>query len=89
MKTFLIVVCVYVAFYMYACGKDEPQGYGNEEYCNCGVVVEDSIHTASQTYLLIVENECSGNQKNFIVDPLIYSAYSIGDRICINNQSPW
>jgi hypothetical protein len=89
MNTFLTVVAVWVAFFLFACKKDEPQGYGEEGYCNCGVVVEDSIHTATTTYLLIVENECSGNERNFIVDPLIYSAYYKGDRICINNQSPW
>ena len=74
---------------MYACNKNQPQGYGKEDFCNCGMLREDSIHTASQTYLFIIENECSGNEKTFIVDPLIYSAYYKGDRICVNDQSPW
>jgi hypothetical protein len=89
MKTFLLIIAMWIAFFIYACNKDNPQGYGEEDFCNCGMVREDSIHTASQSYLLIVENECSGNQKTFIVDPLIYSAYYKGDRICINNQEPW
>lgn len=89
MKTFLVIIAMWTAFFVYACNGDEPQGYGEEEYCNCGMVREDSVITASQTYLLIVENECSGNEKTFIVDQLIYSAYYKGDRICINDQSPW
>jgi hypothetical protein len=89
MKTFLIVLSVWVLFFIYACNKDKPQGYGKEEFCNCGVILQDSIHTASQTYLFIVENECSGESKTFIVDPLVYSAYYPGDRICVNDESPW
>ena len=38
MKTFLIVISVWAAFFLYACNRDQPQGYGEEEYCNCGMV---------------------------------------------------
>ena len=76
-------------FFIYACNKNEPAGYGKEEFCNCGIVREDSIHTASAHYMLIVQNECSGNEKTFIVDHLVYGAYYKGDRICINEQEQW
>lgn len=89
MKTFFIIITMWTAFFVFSCNKDEPQGYGEEEFCNCGIICEDSIHSQTQTYFFIVENECSGNSKTFIVDPLVYSAYFQGDRICINDQSAW
>lgn len=89
MRTFLLIIGLWIGFFLYACNKDDPQGYGKEEFCNCGIISEDSIHSPTQTYLFIVENECSGNEKTFIVDQLIYSAYYKGDRICINDQKPW
>jgi hypothetical protein len=89
MRTFLLIILIWIGFFLYACTKDEPQGYGEEQFCNCGIICQDSIHSQSQTYFFIVENECSGNEKAFIVDQLIYSAYYEGQRICINDQKPW
>ena len=89
MKTFLLIVAMWTCFFVYACNKDQPKGYGKEEYCNCGIVCSDSIATAQGLYLLSVENECSGNEKLFIVDQLVYNAYFVGDRICINDEQPW
>lgn len=88
MKTFLIVVSVWIAFFVFAC-KDEPQGYGEDQGCNCGIVCEDGIDSVNQCYWLLVENECSGNKKKFCVDQLVWQSYSDGDRICINDESPW
>ena len=88
MKTFLIVLTAWVMFFVYAC-RDEPQGYGQEEGCNCGIVCEDGIDIQYDCYWLLVENECSGSQKKFCVDQLIWNSYHAGDRICINDQKPW
>ena len=88
MKTFLIVLAVWSTYFFFACNK-EPQGYGQDEGCNCGIICEDGIDTPTQCHWLLVENDCSGNTKRFCVDPLVWSAYPVGDRICINNQSAW
>ncbi len=89
MKKFLLIIAMWIAFFFYACNGENPQGYGKEDFCNCGIVRQDSIHSTSQSYLLIVENECSANLKTFIVDQIVYNKFYVGDRICINDQAPW
>lgn len=89
MKTFLIVISVWIGFFIYACTKDNPKGYGEDQGCNCGIICEDGVDTANQCYWFLVENECSGTSKKFCVDKLVWSAYQQGERICINDESPW
>jgi len=89
MKKVLIIIAIWVGFFVYACQKDEPQGYGEDQGCNCGIVCEYGIDSFNQCYWLLIENECSSNQKKFCVDQLVWSAYNEGDRICINDESPW
>jgi hypothetical protein len=89
MKTLLAIMLMWTVFFVYACDKDEPQGYGEETYCNCGIVCEYGVDSENQCYWLLIENECSGSTKKFCVDQFVWSAYSQGDRICINDQSPW
>lgn len=89
MKTFFIIFAAWGLFFLYSCNKNEPQGYGQEEFCNCGVVCEDGIDSKNNCYWLLVENECSGSKKKFCVDQLVWSAYFKGERICINQESPW
>jgi hypothetical protein len=89
MKKVLLIIAMWTAFFVYACDKDEPQGYGEDQGCNCGIICEDGIDSANQCYWFIVENDCSGASKTFCVDQLVWSAYSVGERICINEQSPW
>jgi hypothetical protein len=89
LKTFLFLFGIYAMSFMYSCSANDPQGYGEEDFCNCGLIVTDSVHESTHSYLFIVENECSGNEKTFIVDALVHSAYYEGERICINDQQPW
>lgn len=90
MRTCLGIILMWTAFFVYACrDKDDPQGYGEDQGCNCGTICEDGIDSAYNCNYFLVENECSGNIKKFCVDPLVWSAYYEGDRICINDQSPW
>lgn len=89
MKTFFGVLLMWVVVIGYlGCGK-EPQGYGEDQGCNCGTICEDGIDSANNCNWLLVENECSGATKRFCVDELVWSAYKEGDRICINDESPW
>jgi predicted small secreted protein len=89
LKLLLAIILLWVAFVAYACNKDSPQGYGQDNGCNCGTIVDDDVDSATQCYWLLIENDCSGNQKRFCVDPLVWSAYPVGDRICINNINNW
>lgn len=89
MKTFLIVLTAWTIFFIYACNKNDKQQYGREEGCNCGMVCEDGIDLKSNSYWLLVENECTGSQKRFSVDKVIWGLHHQGDRICINNALPW
>lgn len=89
LKTCLLIILMWIAFFVYACNRDEPQGYGKDEGCNCGTICDDGVDSANQCYWLLVENECSGSQKKFCVDQLVWNSYKQGDRICINDQSPW
>lgn len=83
------IILMWIAVLSYLGCKKEPQGYGDDQGCNCGTVCEDGIDAAYNCHWLMVENDCSGAQKRFCVDPLVWSAYHVGDRICINDQSPW
>lgn len=89
MKKLLLILAMWTAFFVYACNKDEPQGYGEDQGCNCGTICEYGVDSANQCYWLLIENDCSGVAKRFCVDQLVWSAYQVGERICINDESPW
>lgn len=89
MKKFLLIICMWGAFLVYACKKDDPIGYDTDTGCNCGLILEQDVNSQTQCYYLKVRNECTSNEKTFCVDLMVWNAFSVGDSICINDITQW
>ena len=57
--------------------KDKP--------CNCGVVQSDNV----QNYSVVIQNECTGNNKEFTLQQGDWMNAHVGSNYCITNASKW
>ena len=57
--------------------KDEP--------CNCGIVQSDNV----QDYSVVIKNECSGNNKTFVLSASDWMNANVGSSYCITNSTKW
>jgi hypothetical protein len=87
MRINVFFFCLF-ALSIIAC-RDENAVDMGDDLCACGIIVNDSIDESVNCYWLEVENDCTGNQKKFCVDQLIWYANKPGDRICFKYQSNW
>jgi hypothetical protein len=53
--------------------------------CNCGLVLSDDI----SNYSVVIRNDCSGNEKTFILSPGDWMNAYVGSDYCINNVASW
>jgi len=53
--------------------------------CNCGLVVSDNV----QNYSVVIRNNCSDNEKEFILQPGDWMSAYVGEDYCINNVTSW
>ena len=58
--------------------KEEPP-------CNCGIVQSDNV----QNYSVVIKNECTDNNKTFVLSQADWMNAHVGSRYCITNSGKW
>jgi hypothetical protein len=74
-KVMLPLLC---AIALVSCKKED-------EVCNCGTVMSDDV----ATYTVVIKNDCSGNQKEFILSSGDWMNAHPGENFCITNVDSW
>lgn len=62
-----------------SCKKEE------DKPCNCGLIQSDNV----QNYTVVIQNECSGNNKEFTLQQGDWMNAHVGSNYCITNASKW
>lgn len=75
-KTVLIIAVVAT---LSSCKKEE------DAPCNCGIVQSDNV----QDYSVVIQNECTSNNKTFTLSPSDWMNAHVGSRYCITNSGKW
>ncbi len=63
---------------MLSCKKEQKD-------CNCGRVMSDDV----TNYSVIVRNNCTGNEKSFILKEGDWMNAYVGSDICLTNEPTW
>lgn len=93
MKKVLLVLTLVMS--LLSCEKETETssssggGGNNGQQCNCGIIANDGIDTATDCYWLEIRNECSGNKKKFCFDHDVWMNNYVGDRFCVSNVNSW
>ena len=74
-KTIIIAVVALIS----SCNKKE------DKPCNCGIIQSDNV----QNYSVVIQNECSGNNKEFTLQQGDWMNAHPGSRYCITNSGKW
>jgi hypothetical protein len=74
-----IVLTIAVVALISSCKKKETSP------CNCGIVQSDNV----QDYSVVIRNECTNNDKKFILTESDWMNAYVGSRYCITNASKW
>ncbi len=77
MKKILILIAIIGTFT--ACNEKEPT------VCNCGLILDDD----ASNYSIKIRNECSGNEKWFILQRGDWMNAYVGSNYCITNVDGW
>jgi hypothetical protein len=77
MKKSILLIATVLIFA--SCKKEE------DKPCNCGVVQSDNV----QNYSVVIQNECSGNNKEFTLQQGDWMNAHVGSNYCITNASKW
>lgn len=88
-KAFVILSAT---FLFTSCEKDEDvqqSSSQSNQQCNCGIIANDGIDSATNCYWLEIRNECSGNKKKFCFDEDVWTNNFVGDRFCVYNVTSW
>jgi hypothetical protein len=56
-----------------------------KENCNCGLVLSDNV----SDYSVVIRNDCSKNEKRFVLQPGDWMNAYVGSNYCITNVSGW
>ena len=56
-----------------------------EKLCNCGLVLSDRV----SDYSVVIRNDCSNNEKRFILEPGDWMNAYVGSNYCITNTTSW
>lgn len=71
------ILAIAVVALISSCKKDEP--------CNCGTIQSDN----AQNYSVVIKNECSGNNKEFVLNQSDWMNAYVGSNYCITNSGKW
>ena len=74
------VIIIAVAALISSCSKKEKN-----QPCNCGVIQSDKV----QNYSVVIQNECSGNNKTFTLSEGDWMNAHPGTKYCITNSGKW
>jgi len=72
-----VVSLLSIVLALSSCEKDKP--------CNCGLVVSDNV----SDYSVVIRNNCSGNEKKFILQSGDWMNAHVGSDYCITNETSW
>ena len=75
-----VILTIAVVALLGSCKKKEDEGP-----CNCGIVQSDNV----QNYSVVIKNECSSNNKEFVLSSGDWMNAHVGSRYCITNSSKW
>lgn len=75
-----IILAISVVALISSCKKKEE-----EKPCNCGIIQSDNV----QDYSVVIQNECSGNNKTFTLSPSDWMDAHVGSNYCITNSGKW
>lgn len=74
-----IIVAIAVVALLGSCKKED------EGPCNCGIVQSDN----AQNYSVVIRNECTNNDKTFVLSQADWMNAHVGSRYCITNSGKW
>ena len=75
-----IVLAIAVVALLGSCKKKKDEGP-----CNCGIVQSDNVQNNS----VVIKNECSNNNKEFVLSSADWMNAHVGTRYCITNSGKW
>lgn len=75
-----IVLAIAVVALISSCKKKEAEGP-----CNCGMVQSDNV----ADYSVVIQNECTSNNKTFTLTSGDWINAHPGSRYCITNSGKW
>jgi hypothetical protein len=75
-KSILLIATVLT---LASCKKEE------DKPCNCGIVQSDNV----ANYSVVIKNECTGNNKEFILQQADWMNAHVGSSYCITNTTKW
>jgi len=79
MKKLILIFCLLIG--ILACKKEEIK----KENCNCGRILSDDV----TNYSIKVRNNCTGNEKTFILQEGDWMNAYVGSDICLTNEPTW
>jgi hypothetical protein len=79
MKKLILIFCLLIS--ILACKKEEIK----KENCNCGRILSDDV----TNYSIKVRNNCTGNEKTFILQEGDWMNAYVGSDICLTNEPTW
>jgi hypothetical protein len=79
MKKLTLILCLLIG--ILACKKEEIK----KENCNCGRILSDDV----TNYSIKVRNNCTGNEKTFILQEGDWMNAYVGSDICLTNEPTW
>lgn len=74
------VIIIAVAALISSCNKKE-----SNNPCNCGIIQSDNV----QNYSVVIQNECSGNNKTFTLSEGDWMNAHPGTKYCITDSGKW
>jgi len=74
-----VILLLAVVALVSSCKKKE------EPLCNCGIVQSDNV----QDYSVVIRNECTNNDKTFVLSQADWMNAYVGSRYCITNSGKW
>jgi hypothetical protein len=77
MKKTTILLGIIIA--LNSCKKEESSP------CNCGIIQSDNV----QNYSVVIRNECTNNDKSFVLSQADWTTAYVGSRYCITNSGKW
>jgi hypothetical protein len=80
----IIAIGFIIAGVVVSCKKEEITPNSNK-VCNCGLVVSDNV----QDFSVVIRNNCSGNEKKFILKQGDWINAHPGSDYCITNVNNW
>ena len=79
MKKLILSTFIFTA--LVSCKKEEIK----KENCNCGRILSDDV----TNYSIKVRNNCTGNEKTFILQEGDWMNAYVGSDICLTNEPTW